>query len=127
MGSCMDEGSRMSADDIDEYLAKVDEPKRSTLEHLRRSIAGVIPEAEQGLSYGVPVFKIAGKPVAGFSAAKNWLSYLPHSGEVLATMSDEDLGGLSASKGALKFPIDQPPPDSLVRKLINARRTEAGV
>ena len=42
-------------------------------------------------------------------------------------MSDEDLGGLSASKGALKFPIDQPLPDSLVRKLIDARRTEAGV
>ena len=56
----------MSADHVDEYLAKVDEPKRSTLEHLRRFIAAVIPEAEQGLSYGVPVFKIAGKPVAGF-------------------------------------------------------------
>jgi len=117
----------MSADEVDEYLAKVDEPKRSTLEHLRRSIAGVIPEAEQGLSYGVPVFRIAGKPVAGFSAAKNWLSYLPHSGEILATVSDEDLGGRSASKGALKFPVDQPPPDSLVRKLIDARRAEAGV
>lgn len=117
----------MSADDVDEYLAKVDEPMRSTLEHLRRSIAEVIPEAEQGLSYGVPVFRIAGKPVAGFSAAKNWLSYLPHSGEILAAMSDEDLGGLTASKGALKFPIDQPLPDPLVRKLIDARRTEAGV
>ena len=117
----------MSADDVDAYLAEVDEPKRSTLEHLRRSIAAVIPEAEQGLSYGVPVFRIAGKPVAGFSAAKNWLSYLPHSGEILATMSDADLGGLSASKGALEFPIDQPLPDPLVRKLIEARRTEAGV
>jgi uncharacterized protein YdhG (YjbR/CyaY superfamily) len=117
----------MSADEIDEYLAQLDEPRRSTLEHLRRTIVGVIPEAEQGLSYGVPVFRIAGKPVAGFSAAKNWLSYLPHSGEILATMSDDDLGGRSASKGALKFSIDQPLLDSLVRKLIAARRTEARV
>jgi uncharacterized protein YdhG (YjbR/CyaY superfamily) len=117
----------MSADEIDEYLAQLDEPRRSALEHLRRTIVGVIPEAEQGLSYGVPVFRIAGKPVAGFSAAKNWLSYLPHSGEILATMSDDDLGGRSASKGALKFSIDQPLPDSLVRKLIAARRTEARV
>ena len=127
MGAEREKGVRMSAHEIDEYLDRFDEPKRSTLEHLRRSIAGVIPEAEQGLSYGVPVFRIAGKPVAGFSAAKNWLSYLPHSGEILATMSDEDLGGLSASKGALKFPIDEPLPDSLVRRLIDARRAEARV
>ncbi len=117
----------MSADEVDEYLAHLDEPRRSTLEHLRQSIAAVIPEAEQGLSYGVPVFRIAGRPVAGFSAAKNWLSYLPHSGEILATMSDEDLEGLAASKGALRFPIDQPPSDSVVRRLIDARRVEAHV
>lgn len=117
----------MSADEVDEYLAQLDEPKRSTLERLRRSISDAIPEAEQGLSYGVPVFRIAGKPVAGFSAAKNWLSYLPHSGEILARTSDEDLGGLSASKGALRFPIDRPPPDSLIRRLIDARRAEARV
>jgi uncharacterized protein YdhG (YjbR/CyaY superfamily) len=117
----------MSADDVDEYLAQLDEPKRSTLEQVRRSIASVIPEAEQGLSYGVPVFRIAGKPVAGFSAATKWLSYLPHSGEILSTLSNEELGGLSASKGAVRFAVDQPLPDSLVRKLIDARRTEAGV
>ena len=117
----------MSADEVDAYVAQLDEPKRSTLEHIRRSIAAVIPEAEEGLSYGVPVFRIAGKPIAGFSAAKNWLSYLPHSGEILSTMSDEALMGLSASKGALRFPIDQPLPDALVRSLIAARRAEAGV
>lgn len=117
----------MSAAEVDTYLAQLDEPKRSTLEHLRRSIAEVIPEADQGLSYGVPVFRISGTPVAGFSAAKRWLSYLPHSGDVLSTMSEDDLGGLSATKGALRFPIDQPLPDALVRKLIDARRAEAGV
>ncbi len=117
----------MSADEVDEYLARLDEPKRSTLERLRQSIADAIPEAEQGLSYGVPVFRIAGKPVAGFSAARDWLSYLPHSGAILGTMSDEDLDGLSASKGALRFSIDQPPPESLIRRLIDARRAEASV
>jgi uncharacterized protein YdhG (YjbR/CyaY superfamily) len=80
-----------------------------------------------GLSYDVPVFRVAGRPVAGFSAAKNWLSYLPHGGDILATLSDEDLGGRSASKGALEFSVDQPLPDSLVRRLIDARRAEAHV
>ena len=115
----------MSAEEVDEYLARLDEPKRSTLEELRRSIAAAIPDAEQGLSYGVPVFRIDGTPVAGFAAAKNWLSYLPHSGDVLSTISDEELEGLSASKGALRFPVDQPLSDALVRTLIHARRAEA--
>lgn len=117
----------MSMEEVDRYLAELDDPRRSTLEQLRQSIADVIPEAEQGLSYGVPVFRVSGKPVAGFSAAKRWLSYLPHSGTVLAALSDEDLVGLTASKGALKFSVDEPPPVALVRRLINARRAEAGV
>jgi uncharacterized protein YdhG (YjbR/CyaY superfamily) len=117
----------MSAEDVDEYLAQLDEPKRSTLVRLRRSIAAVIPGAEQGLSYGVPVFRLGGKPVAGFSAATHWLSYLPHSGEILASMTDDELEGLTASKGALRFPVDQAPSDSLVSRLIEARRVEAGV
>lgn len=117
----------MSTREVDEYLARLDEPKRSTLEHIRRSIAAVIPEAEQGLSYGVPVFRIAGKPIAGFSAAKNSLSYLPHSGDVLSTIAEKELTGFSASKGAIKLPVDRPLPDKLVRKLIDARRAEVQV
>ena len=116
----------MAADEIDEYLSGIEEPKRSTLTELRRSILAVIPEAEQGLSYGVPVFRIGGKNVAGFSAAKHHLSYLPHSGRVLGALSDE-LAGFAASKGALRMPIDQPIPPELVARLIEARRAEAGV
>jgi len=48
----------MSADEVDAYLAGLEEPKRSTLEALRRSILQAIPDAEQGLSYGVPVFRL---------------------------------------------------------------------
>lgn len=76
----------MSAGEVDEYLAQLDEPQRSTLEHLRQTIADVIPDAQLGLSYGVPAFRISGKAVAGFSAAKHHLSYLPHSGSVLDTI-----------------------------------------
>ena len=117
----------MSAEEINHYLAQLEEPKRSTLEHLRQSILAVIPEAEQGLSYGVPVFRIDGRPVAGFSAAKNHLSYLPHSGHVVSTVDVTAFGGLSASKGALKMPIDTPLSSQLVSELIAARRAEIGV
>ena len=116
----------MSADDVDDYLAKVDEPKRTTLETVRRSILAVIPEAEEGLAYGVPAFKVQGKTVAGLAALKSHLSYLPHSGSVLAELED-DLSAYALSKGALQFAVDEPLPPGLVRSLVTARLRELGL
>jgi hypothetical protein len=48
-----------------------------------------VPGADQGISYGMPAFKVKGKAVAGFAAFKNHLSYMPHSGSVLATLRDD--------------------------------------
>lgn len=68
---------------IDEYMATLDEPKRATLTSLRDTIMAIVPDAEQGISYGMPAFKLRGKTIAGFAAFKNHLSYLPHSGSVI--------------------------------------------
>ena len=113
----------MSAEDVDDYLAKVDEPKRTTLETVRRSILAVIPEAEECLAYGVPAFKVHGKTVAGLAASKSHLSYLPHSGSVLGELTD-DLSAYTRTKGALQFAVDEPLPAGLVRSLISARLRE---
>jgi len=117
----------MSVEEVDAYLEQLDEVRRTTLAKLRETILSIIPECEQGLSYGVPAFRIDGKAVAGFSAAKKHLSYLPHSGDVLAAFTEDELHGFSASKGALKMPLDVALPRELVAKLIVARRAEAGV
>jgi uncharacterized protein YdhG (YjbR/CyaY superfamily) len=114
----------VSAAEIDRYLEQLEEPKRSTLECLRDSILRVIPDAEQGISYGMPAFRVNGQVIAGFAAFKNHLSYLPHSGSVLDQLADE-LAGYSMSKGALRFPIDTPLPDDLVEKLISTRLRQA--
>jgi uncharacterized protein YdhG (YjbR/CyaY superfamily) len=114
----------MSNREIDTYLRSLDDPKRSTLETLRRTILEVIPEAEQGMSYGVPAFRLEGKVVAGFAAFKNHLSYLPHSGSVFPELKD-DLALYKTSTGALQFPIDRPLPKSLVKKLIAVRMKQA--
>ena len=95
----------MSADDVEQYIAGFDEPRRAALRRLRRSILALVPDAEEGLSYGVPVFRIDGTAIAGFSAAKNHISFLPHSGDVLSAFSDAELGGLGRSKGALRLPL----------------------
>ena len=115
----------MSSREIDEYLAGLDEPKRPTLEALRASILRAHPDAEQCLSYGVPGFRVEGVVVAGFAAAKNHLSYFPHSGSVLKRIGS-DLEGYDWSKGTLRFPIDQPLPDELVDRLLTERISMIG-
>jgi uncharacterized protein YdhG (YjbR/CyaY superfamily) len=114
----------MSTKEVDDYLEALAEPKRSTLEALRRTILEVVPEAEQGISYGVPAFRLQGQVIAGFAAFKNHLSYLPHSGSVFSELKDE-ISQYKTSSGALQFPVDKPLPKSLVKKLIAVRKRQA--
>jgi uncharacterized protein YdhG (YjbR/CyaY superfamily) len=114
----------MSIAEIDSYLSGLEQPKRATLEHLRRTILEVIPDAEQGISYGVPAFRLRGKVVAGFAAFKNHLSYLPHSGSVFPALGPE-LASYRTSTGALQFPVDSPLSKSLVERLISVRIAQA--
>jgi uncharacterized protein YdhG (YjbR/CyaY superfamily) len=116
----------MSAQEIDDYLAAVREPHRSTLQEMRRRIMAELPDAEQGLSYAVPVFKVHGKPIAGLAAFKNHLSYLPHSGSVLPALS-EQLTGYTRTKGALHFAVDTPLPVELIRLLVDTKLQLAGL
>ena len=115
----------MSAAEIDAYLAALPEPQRSTLEEMRRRVLEVVPDAEQGMSYGLPAFTSRGITIAGLAAFKNHLSYLPHSGSVLSALGDE-LGDREHTKGSLHFPLGEPLPQSLVRHLIEAKLRIAG-
>jgi uncharacterized protein YdhG (YjbR/CyaY superfamily) len=116
----------MSKEEIDAYLAALDEPKRTTLEALRRTIIEELHDADQGLSYGMPAFKVQGKTVAGFAAFKNHLSYLPHSGSVLTELGDE-VTDYETSKGSLRFAIDRTLPKPLVSRLIRTRMRQLGL
>ena len=110
----------MAEPTVDEYMAELPQPQRETLSQLRATLCQLLPEAEEGLSYGVPAFKVNGKPVAGYAAFKTHCSYFPHSGSILAEIADE-LTDYEWSKGTLKFPIDQPPPAALLGRLVKLR------
>jgi uncharacterized protein YdhG (YjbR/CyaY superfamily) len=113
----------LSAEEVDQYLRGVEEPKRSTLAALRRAILEVVPDAEQVISYRVPAFRVRGETVAGFAAFQNHLSYLPFSGSVLPTLGEE-LEGYTMTKSALHFAVDRPLPKTLVKRLIAVRLVE---
>ena len=114
----------MSAEEVDEYLRGVDEPKGSTLQAMRRTILEIVPDAEEVISYGAPAFRVRGRTIAGFAAFKDHLSYLPFSGSVLGQFAHE-LDGYTMTKSSLHFPVDRPLPEALVRKLVAARLTDA--
>ena len=122
----MRETAGVSESEVDAYLAALDEPKRTTLERLRTTILEIVPDAEQCIAYGAPAFKLEGKVISGFAAFKNHVSYLPHSGSVLPALAD-DVDRYSMSKGALRFPIDEPLPKALVKELIAVRRRQLGI
>jgi uncharacterized protein YdhG (YjbR/CyaY superfamily) len=115
----------VSTEEVDTYLRGLEEPKRRTLEKLRRTILELAPEAEQVISYGVPAFRVRGTTVAGFAAFRSHLSYLPFSGSVLGQLADE-LDGYTMTKSSLHFRVDRPLPKALVKKLIALRLEDAG-
>jgi uncharacterized protein YdhG (YjbR/CyaY superfamily) len=104
----------------------VEEPKRRTLQTLRRTILEIVPEAEQVISYSLPGFRVQGKTVAGFAALKNYLSYLPFSGSVLPKLADQ-LAGYAMTKSSLHFLVGRPLPKAPVSELIATRLAEVGL
>lgn len=108
---------------VDEYLAAVPEPARSTLNTIRAVIRSAAPpEATEAITYRIPTFKYKGSLLA-FAAFTNHCSLFPMSLGVIDTFKHE-LKPFLASKGTIRFPLDKPLPAALVKKLVKARIAE---
>ena len=108
---------------VDEYLAGVPEPARTTLQRVRTAIRSTVPpEATEAISYHIPTFKYKG-PLMAFAAFSNHCSLFPMSGSLLEAFKNE-LKAFQTSKGTIRFPVDKPPPAALVKKLVKARIAE---
>jgi uncharacterized protein YdhG (YjbR/CyaY superfamily) len=109
--------------DIDEYLAGVPEPARTTLSKVRAVIRSVVPkEAAEAISYGIPTFKYQGSLVA-FAAFKNHCSLFPMSKAVIEAFKNE-LKGYETSKGTIHFALDRPLPAALLKKMVKMRMAQ---
>jgi uncharacterized protein YdhG (YjbR/CyaY superfamily) len=109
--------------DIDEYLAGVLEPARSTLETLRALLRRLAPaEATETISYGIPTFKYKGSLVA-FAAFTNHCSLFPMNASLIKAFAKE-LKSYETSKGTIRFAVDKPLPAALVKRIVAARVTD---
>ena len=105
--------------DVEEYLAGVPEPARSTLNRIRAAIRSAAPpEASETISYRMPAFKHKGI-VVWFAAFTDHCSLFPTT-SIIEAFKDE-LKGYSTSKGTIRFPSDRPLPAALVKKIVKAR------
>ena len=104
---------------VEEYLAGVTEPARSTLNKIRAAIRSAAPsEATETISYRIPAFKHK-KVLVWYAAFSSHCSFFPTSSVIEAFKSE--LKGFSISKGTIQFPTDKPLPAPLVRKMVKAR------
>jgi uncharacterized protein YdhG (YjbR/CyaY superfamily) len=104
---------------VDEYLARVPEPARSTLNKMRAVIRSTVPrESTETISYRIPAFKHKGVLV-WFAAFSDHCSLFP-TASVIETFKNE-LKGFTTSKGTIQFSLDKPIPIALIRRLVKAR------
>jgi uncharacterized protein YdhG (YjbR/CyaY superfamily) len=108
---------------IDDYLAALSDDKRAALERLRKIIHATAPRAEESISYGLPAFRLDGKPLVAFGATAHHCSFFPMSGATVAAHAHE-LQGYNTSKGTIRFQPDKPLPAALVRKIVKTRIAE---
>lgn len=108
---------------IDAYLARLDLPHRDTLGVVRDRLRRILPHATEGLKYGMPTFTLNGKGVAAYAGFKAHCSYFPMSSAVLGA-AGRAVATYPVSKGGLRFPIDEPLPVALLRRLVKLRLAE---
>ncbi len=108
---------------VEEFLATVPPDKRAALEDLREVIRGAAPDATELINYGVPMFRLNGKNLVSYAAAKDHCSFYVQSPAVMEAHAAE-LAGFKTSKGTVNFTPDKPIPAELVTKLVKARIAE---
>ena len=109
--------------EIDDYLSTVGADERTALERVVDIARRAVPDAVDGRSYGMPALKYAGKGLIGILAAKDHLSVFPFSPTAVDAVRDR-LPGFSLSTGTIRFSVDRPLPDDVVRDLVARRRAE---
>lgn len=115
-------GGQTDPSTIDDYIAAFPEDVRALLEQIRAAIREAAPDAQETMSYRMPAFKLRGRDLAYFAAYKKHIGLYPApTGHAEFQEAVEVYG---AGKGTLRFPLDQPIPLELVRRIVRFRAKE---
>ncbi len=108
---------------VDEYIASQSEAGQGVLKRVRSAIRKGVPRAEEVISYGIPTFKLNGRPVVYFAGWSRHYSLYPSTDRVVAAFKD-DLAPFEISKGTIRFPLSEPVPVKLIEGIAKFRVKE---
>lgn len=110
--------------EVDSYLAQFDKEVRDRLDRLREIVRTEAPDAEESLSYGLVGYKLGGKPLVYFGGFTHHIGFYatPNGHEAFA----EEFSKYKQGKGSVQFPLDQPLPISLIRRVMQYRKQQVG-
>ena len=108
---------------ISSYLRGLNREQRSALAKLRQTIAAAAPEAEEGIAWSMPAFKLAGKTLVCYAAFKDHYSFFPMSATAIEQHRDA-LGDRVTGRGTVAFSYDERLPVTLVKRIVKTRLAE---
>ena len=115
------DNSRPTPKNIDEYIAGYPADIQGILQKIRAIVHETAPEAQETISYQIPTFTLKGNLVH-FAAFKSHISFFPASSGV--EKFKNELEGYKTSKGTIQFPLGQPIPYDLIRRIVLFRVQE---
>lgn len=107
--------------DVEAYLAKQPPAHRAALEDVRRRVAGLLPEATEAISYGMPAFRYRNRYVVSYAGWAKHCAFYPLTGASVEAHRAE-LEGLSIHKGTVRFVPPQRLSDELLRTIVAERK-----
>lgn len=114
--------NRSTANSIDEYIAEFSPETQRVLEEVRAVIKAVAPGATETISYAIPTFDLNGKHLVHFAGYKSHIGLYPGASGIEAFR--EELESYKSAKGSVQFPLDQPMPTDLIRRIVEFRVKE---
>lgn len=114
---------RRTRSQIAAYLAELPPDSRRVAKALRATIQAAAPKAVEHFSYGIPGFRLDGKPLLWYAGWKTHTSVYPVT-PAMKSAHGTQIKPYQASKGTLKFPLAEDLPLPLVTKLVKTRARE---
>jgi uncharacterized protein YdhG (YjbR/CyaY superfamily) len=114
--------NRSTANSIDEYIAEFPPETRKVLEELRALIKASVPDAAELISYAVPTFDLNRRHLVHFAGFEKHVGFYPGASGVEAFK--EELKAYKSGKGSVQFPLGQPIPTDLIRRIVEFRVEE---
>lgn len=107
---------------VEQYIKTFPIEIQIILENLRTTIIGAAPQANEGIAYGMPAYKTNGKPLVYFAGFKKHIGfYATPSGH---SEFASELSKYKHGKGSVQFPLDQPIPIELIKRIVQFRVKE---